>query len=189
MQYIAFFRGLNVGGKHKVKMADLRQFFLDYGFTDVKTYIQSGNVLFQSSRDAQSLPGLIAGAFTERFSFQAPVVVLSGDALSAIVAALPFTKDEIARAEAANPDVAHVYYYLSNSEIDPAAVDALQQAYAGPDRILAGKRALYLLCHQGIRDSKLAASLPKLDASFTLRNRKTMQNVLAFFEPVSTQSP
>ncbi len=178
MRYVAFFRGINVGGKHTVKMADLKQLFLDNGFCGVRTYIQSGNVIFESGRDARALPGIISQAFARRFAFQAPVAVRSGAEIAAIMSALPFTDAEIARAEAANPDVAHVYVYLSNNEIDPAAAEALRASATGDDRFAAGARELYLLCIQGVRDSKLAASLMRLDDTLTARNRKTMQNIL-----------
>lgn len=182
MRYAAFFRGLNVGGKHKVKMADLKQLFEDSGFGGVKTYIQSGNVIFESGRDARLLPGMIAIAFAERFLFRTPVVVRSAAEIAAIVSALPFTDAEIARAEAANPDVAHVYYYLCDNAIDPAAAQALRASYHGDDRFAAGERELYLLCMQSIRDSRLAASLMKLDETLTVRNHKTMQTILQLLD-------
>lgn len=48
MNYIAFFRRINVGSKNRIKMADLRVLFSDLGYQNVKTYIQSGNVIFES---------------------------------------------------------------------------------------------------------------------------------------------
>jgi uncharacterized protein (DUF1697 family) len=183
MRYAAFFRGINVGGNHQVKMDDLRQFFADCGFQNVQTVIQSGNVLFETSRDQASLPDLISRAFADRFGFQSNAAVRSGEEMTVLLAALPFSPDEITQAEAAHPDVEHVYVYLSNRTVDPAAAEALRQTYAGPDRLAAGKREYYLLCHQSIRVSKLAAALSKLDASLTARNLNTMRKIHALLNP------
>jgi uncharacterized protein (DUF1697 family) len=179
MRYAAFFRGINVGGNHQVKMDDLRQLFLDCGFQNVQTVIQSGNVLFEADRDPASLPGMISRAFAERFGFQSNAAVRSGRELGEILAALPFSPDEIGQAEAANPDVEHVYVFLSNRAVDPDAAEALRQTYAGPDRLVAEKREYYLLCRQSIRVSKPAAALNKLDASLTSRNLNTMRKIHA----------
>jgi len=177
MKYVAFLRGINVGGKNKVKMSDLKQLFRDCGFNKVQTYIQSGNVLFDSDKEKSLLSVIISRAFTERFGFQCRVVLRSSNEISEIISALPFTKEEIEQAEAKIPEVEHVYFFLSSSNIDPAAAEILHLAYGGEDKFFIGKRELYLLCYHSVRDSKLAASLPKLNASLTSRNMKTMLNI------------
>jgi uncharacterized protein (DUF1697 family) len=177
MKYAAFFRGINVGGKNKVKMADLRQLFEDCGFRGAETYIQSGNVLFEVEQAQDLLPAIISHAFAERFGFNSPAVLRSSDEITGIILALPFTKDEIDRAETENPEVEHVYIFMTNSDIDPVAAASLRRAYSGEDQLCAEKRELYLLCHQSVRDSKLAAALLKLDASLTSRNLKTMLKI------------
>ena len=109
MRYAAFFRGINVGGNHKVKMADLKHLLESCGFESVETVIQSGNVLFGTDRDPASLPGLISRAFAKRFGFESNAVVRSGEEIDALLAALPFTNEEIKEAEAADPDGGTVY--------------------------------------------------------------------------------
>ena len=183
MKYVAFFRGINVGGKNKVKMADLKQLFHDCGFCEVKTYIQSGNVLFESDKDKHLLPDIIFHAFSERFGFQSHVVLRSGDEISEIISALPFTKEEIELAESELPEVEHVYVFLSNGNIDFAAAETLRLIYDGEDKLYVGKRELYLLCYHSVRDSKLAASLSRLDASLTSRNLKTMLKIHEWLGP------
>jgi len=66
MKYVALLRGINVGGNNKVSMAELKAMFEDLGFSDVQTYINSGNVLFSGE---QSLIKAIEPAFIERFGF------------------------------------------------------------------------------------------------------------------------
>jgi uncharacterized protein (DUF1697 family) len=179
VQWIAFFRGINVGGKHVVRMADLKRLFEDCGFRRVRTYIQSGNVVFEADADEETLRGTVADTFARQFGFPSDVVLRTAQELAAIVAALPFSVDEIARAEAADPDVAHVYAYLSSARIDPEALRALQSATDGPDRLAAGPREIYLLCYPSVRDSKLAASLSKLDVPLTARNLNTLNKLLS----------
>jgi uncharacterized protein (DUF1697 family) len=177
MNYAAFFRGINVGGRNKVKMADLKQLFHDCGFSKVETYIQSGNVLFESDEDEYLLPDIIFHAFTERFGFQSHVVLRSRNEIYEIISALPFSNKEIEQAVAKNPEVEHVYVFLSNGNIDPKAIETLCLAYDGEDKLLVGKRELYLLCYQSVRNSKLAMSLSKLNVSLTSRNLKTMLKI------------
>ena len=176
MRYVAFFRGINVGGKRVVRMADLRELFMELGFENVQSYIQSGNVLFDSPREQAELPGLIAAGFQKRFGFESDVILRTAYAIGEILRALPFTAGEITRAEATDPAVAHVYVFLCEMEIDPVTVPS---ADAEGDRLVAVQREVYLLCMQSIRKSKLAAPLLKPDAAYTSRNLKTMRAIQA----------
>ncbi|MDL2217495.1 DUF1697 domain-containing protein [Christensenellaceae bacterium OttesenSCG-928-M15] len=177
MKYVAFFRGINVGGKNKVKMDELKRLFSDCGFSDIKTYIQSGNVLFQSDQDQALLADTISGAFEKRFGFVSHIILRSADEIAAILSPFPFTEAEVQRAEASAPEVAHVYIYLSNDPIDATALEKLRQSYTGDDKLYVSEREVYLLCHQSVRDSKLAILLSKLPAPLTARNQKTMCKV------------
>lgn len=176
-KYVAFFRGINVGGKNKVKMVDLKQLFHDCGFHGVKTYIQSGNVIFESDQDEAFLSDVIFHAFEKRFTFQSHVILRSSDEIFSIMSALPFTKEEIKQAEEKTPEVEHVYVFMSNDSINPAAVKALCSTYDGEDKLSVGKRELYLLCYDSVRNSKLVTLLSKLGISLTSRNQKTMYKI------------
>jgi uncharacterized protein (DUF1697 family) len=76
-RYVALLRGINVGGKNKVAMADLRAAFTDAGLADVSTYIASGNVLFSSMRPAAALEDDIEAFLEERLGMPLVVVVRS----------------------------------------------------------------------------------------------------------------
>ena len=177
MKYIAFFRGINVGGKNIVKMADLRQLFADLGFQGTETYIQSGNVIFSTGKKPHSLAPLIEQAFEKQFGFQSAVVVRSGAELIDIVGSLPFEEAEIEQAQSGNPDVEHIYIYLSNSKIDPENASRLCASYKGEDKYRVAGREIYLLCRQSIRDSKLVPLLTSLPEPLTARNIKTMKKI------------
>jgi len=177
VKYVAFFRGINVGGKNIVKMTDLSQLFISLGFHDVKTYIQSGNVIFSSDIEQHLLVPLIEQAFEEQFGFSSAVVIRSDTEIGSIVDSLPFRAEEIEQAQNENPDVEHIYIFLSNSAIDIEKVSQLTASYYGKDRSQIVDREIYLLCFQSIRDSKLAAALVKLPQPLTSRNLKTLEKI------------
>jgi uncharacterized protein (DUF1697 family) len=90
VQYVALLRGINVGGKTLIKMADLKSCIEALGLDDVSTFIASGNVLFETRRrDAAGLEGEIERAIEERFGLQVKVVVLDRAAYARIVKTIP----------------------------------------------------------------------------------------------------
>ena len=90
MRYVALLRGINVGGRTLVKMADLKACFEQLGFEGVSTYIASGNVLFASDADgAAGLATTIEAAIEERFELPVKVVVLDRASYARIVKAIP----------------------------------------------------------------------------------------------------
>ena len=177
MKFIAFFRGINVGGKNTVKMSELSQLLIGLGFQNVKTYIQSGNVIFSSDMEQRLLPPMIEQAFAGRFGFQSTVVIRSDTEIANIVDSLPFGAGEIEQDQNETPDVEHIYIYLSDGSLDTEKINQLCASYNGKDRFHIGKREVYLLCFQSIRDSKLASLLTKLPQQLTARNFKTMKKI------------
>ena len=90
MRYVALLRGINVGGRTLVKMADLKACFEQLGFAAVSTYIASGNVLFESDEDDRDeLATTIEAAIEQRFELPVKVVVLDQPAYAAIVRSIP----------------------------------------------------------------------------------------------------
>jgi len=88
--YVALLRGINVGGKNLIKMTDLEACFHALGFTDVRTYIQSGNVIFNAGQTDQSqLAGMIEAALSKAFQYEARVVLRSAEEMQDIVANAP----------------------------------------------------------------------------------------------------
>ncbi len=88
--YIAFLRGINVGGKGLIKMAELRECLIKHGFANVCTYIQSGNVVFQSdSTDKNDLADTISSLVNKTFDISAAVVVFSDSQWKEIIEKAP----------------------------------------------------------------------------------------------------
>jgi len=89
--YLALLRGINVGGKNKLPMKDLVDICVEVGCGNVRTFIQSGNVIFSANpRGRAQVPGKIAALIAERFGYQTPVILRTREQLSAVVANNPF---------------------------------------------------------------------------------------------------
>lgn len=89
-RYIAFLRGVNVSGKNKVSMAELKSSFEKLGFEEIKTYLNSGNIVFSSDReDCESFPNQIEDMIRNQFGFDVPVFVIPKDELADILCNAP----------------------------------------------------------------------------------------------------
>ena len=177
MQYAALFRGINVGGKNSVKMDDLRQLFLTLGLLKVKTYIQSGNVVFETALGEAQLQHAICAGFAERFGFESKAALRSVNEMRALIDRLPISKAEIAAAEAADSQVEHLYVYFLDSQPEQARIDGICREPVGSDTLRKGDREVYLLCRQSIRKSEMAIRAAKAFPSATVRNWKTVSKL------------
>lgn len=89
MKYIALFRGINVGGNRKVEMKKLRVLFESLGFTEVSTYINSGNVIFESNQDPKTVFLAITTGLEKNFDFEIPTLVKTEKEMKKIADAIP----------------------------------------------------------------------------------------------------
>lgn len=174
MNYAVLFRGINVGGKNMVKMKDLKQLLLDLNLKNVQTYLQSGNAVVETDFDEPRLRETIHDGFVDRFGFESGVIIRTIDEIQQLIAQLPFTKDEMAAAEAMDPKVEHLYVYFLDRLPEKSRLDAICSREVGSDMLRAGKRELYLLCRQSIRKSNLAGYLSRALDVATVRNWKSV---------------
>jgi uncharacterized protein (DUF1697 family) len=170
---VALLRGVNVGRAKRVAMADLRAMVEGLGHENVRTVLNSGNVLFRSrSADTARIAGAIAAGIEGSFGFSAAVVVITAAELEAIVA------EDLLRALAHDPS-----RYLVAFVPDPAALAKAGPLAAGawaPEAIAIGARAAYLWCANGVADSKLAAELTRrTGGAVTARNWATVLKLRA----------
>lgn len=177
-RYVALLRGINVGGKNKIKMADLAACFQAQGFTGVRTYIQSGNVVFRADEmDQARLEGLVEAALSEAFHYDASVVLRSKEEMRAIVAQAPqgFGSD----ATTYRYDV----IYLKASLISAEAMrfvgikDGVDQAFAGIG-VLYFSRLISRASQS--RLTRIISS--PIYQSITIRNWNTTSALLALLE-------
>jgi len=138
--YVALLRGINVGGRNRILMADLAACFESAGFEDVRTYIQSGNVVFRSvERERAELIGAIERMLGEAFSYSATIEIRDREEMRALVAAAPSgfgTEPERYRY-----DVLFLMPPLSPDEALAALVikDGVDAAWVGPGVVYASR--------------------------------------------------
>ncbi|RIQ36713.1 DUF1697 domain-containing protein [Jiangella rhizosphaerae] len=171
-RHVALLRGINVGGKKKVAMADLRALVAGVGHTDVATYINSGNVVFTSGTpDAgrDELEAAIERAIEAELGLEVAVLVRTHDELAAAVDANPF------------PDAVPARLLLTFLRDEPAAgaYAAAERVRSGADEFRVVGTTLYLHCPDGIGRSKLAEALGRVKGPVgTARNLGTVRKLI-----------
>jgi len=181
--YVALLRGINVGKHKRISMADLRALVENLGGTDVKTYVNSGNIVFDHEETkAATLETAIADAIRDRIGQEVPVVVRTAQEMAEIVAGNPF------------PDVAgdhttlHVTFLARTP--DPKAVKALAEAEKGDDDYRVVGKDVYLYYPNKLTG---AVFMPNgLDAALgmvtTSRNWRTVTKLAEMAEELSSSS-
>jgi len=182
--YIALLRGINVGGKNSLPMSALAAMFTAAGALNVRTYIQSGNVVFAASPAlAGKIPRLIRDAITKRCGFDVPVVLRSADEWADAVKRNPFKEEDIkVDSKADGPVALHVAFL----ETAPTAAQlaSLDPNRSPPDRFIIIGREIYLLCPNGLGKSKLTNAYfdSKLKTVSTMRNWNTALTLMRMSE-------
>jgi uncharacterized protein (DUF1697 family) len=184
--HVALLRGINVGGRNKVPMAELREVVTSLGHTGVTTYIQSGNVLFSTEdTDTARLAAALEAAIADRFGISSAVVVLSRDELARILGDNPY-------ADEPNPKFVHVAFLSAEPGADLLdrikAAEAAAAAKGGRDTITAIGKALYLHTPDGYGNSELSEALFRItgtgkhNLAVTARNWSTATTLLSLCE-------
>jgi len=166
--FVALLRAVNVGKGRAVPMAELRALFEALGLRDVRTYIQSGNVVFTGGPpDAERL----SRALSERFGFAIPVVVRSGEVLDAILEACPWAPE--------GPDDKRIHVGFLGAPADPARVARMDPERSPGDAFVVGPWAVYLRFGAGVAGSKLTNDWleRQLGTTVTLRNLATCREL------------
>jgi uncharacterized protein (DUF1697 family) len=177
-QYLVLLRGINVGGKNIIKMADLKAAFEVLGFFNVVTYIQSGNVLFQSDEKEKALlTATIEKGLSKRFNFEAKVVVISQKELTAIIRNAPdgFGSEE--------KQFKYDVIFLKEPLTPKEAMKSVS-VREGVDTAHAGKQALYfsrLISRASQSHLTKIIGLPVYQ-NMTIRNWNTTTKLLALME-------
>lgn len=170
--YIALLRGINVGGHKKVPMAELRSLLTKSGLENVKTYIQSGNVIFQSKSKVSKGLGLhIQKAILDHFGFEIPVLVNTREELSVIFNDSPFSEDKKLQS----------YFVMLSVVPDKKLVEDVSQKSYPDDEYVILNDCIYLFCAKGYGKAKFNVNFfeNKLNVNATARNYKTMVKLLS----------
>ena len=173
VKYIAILRGINVGGKRIIRMADLRQLFIDIGYSNIQTYIQSGNVVFNCDSNCKNLSKSITAAISEKYGFEVPVIIRTVDEWKSIVLNNPILKSQ---------ETEHEHLYVTFLSQNPKASDmALAQKYDdSPNYFRIIENNVYGYCSGKYHETKYTNTFfeKKLKVSATTRNWKTVLKII-----------
>ncbi|KOY83450.1 DUF1697 domain-containing protein [Lysinibacillus macroides] len=172
-KYIALLRGINVGGHNQIKMAALREALQILALQNIQTYIQSGNILFDSGESEAVLQQQIQAILQETFAITSTVILRTAEEFQAIMKQCPFSEQDIAEASAtAVGECLHVAFLPA---IPTKANAEKLLSYANDkERCVIEGRNIYLLFYHSIRNAKLGQQLPQLELPATVRNWKTI---------------
>jgi uncharacterized protein (DUF1697 family) len=165
-------RGINLGPRRRVPMAGLRELLTEAGYANVRTYVQSGNIVLESPAAAVKVERSLTELISDRFGFDVPVLVRSRAQLAAVVKANPL-------GEVANNEKRYVVTFLS---VKPTAdvMHKLEELARDNEAVAVSGRELYTWHPEGQARSKLAAALTakELGVNATARNWTTVRTLL-----------
>jgi uncharacterized protein (DUF1697 family) len=169
--YIALLRGINVGGNRKVKMETLRGIFEALEYKNVKTYIQTGNVLFETEEsDLSRLVDTIVSRLKGELGFEVPVIIRTLEKLEAIVKSCPFEASECE----------NVYISFLSKEPKVEAMDNIKTITSDTAQLRIINREAYILCHKKYHEVLFSNNFleKKLGVFATTRNWNTVNKII-----------
>jgi uncharacterized protein (DUF1697 family) len=172
---IALLRGINVGGRNMVAMADLKKLLETLKFTGGKSLLQSGNLVFQSgSKTGADLERLLATETEKRLKLSVEYFTRTAEEWEKVVANNPFP-------DAAENDPSHLVVMFFKTVLEEAKVEDLRATIKGGEIVRADGRQLYMVYPTGIGQSKLTNAVVerKLGVTGTARNWNTVLKLLA----------
>lgn len=160
-KYIAFLRGINVGNI-RIKMSDLKKAFDDMGFQNATTYLQTGNVVFESDKNISEIKIILEKVLSETFHYQAFVLLYAYDVLAEIVANYPFEQNEASHA------------YVIFVEGEAVSNELLSIAENVTEEISGGNTVIYWKVPKG---ESLTTPFAKITAKAKYKSTTTVRNI------------
>ncbi len=176
MLYISLLRGINVGGHKIIKMADLKNLYENLGFTNIETYIQSGNVIFHSDlENTNEIKENIEIKIKETYNFDVSVIMIMLEELKEISNNNPFLKEE-------NIDIKNLYVAFTNENININSNIIKKEDFV--DKFVIDKKVIYIFYPNGAGKAKLNNDFfeKKLKTIATSRNLNTIEKLIAMGE-------
>ncbi|TFG96545.1 MAG: DUF1697 domain-containing protein [Calditrichales bacterium] len=171
MKYISILRGINVSGKNVIKMDDLKALYESLGFENVQTYIQSGNVIFDSPpHPGAEVAKLIRETIAEKYNYQVPVQIRTHREISEIIANCPYGP-----VNPATDGTIVLVTFLSGKPSD-IKIAQIQKFVNVPEKLVVRGTEVYIYCPDGYGKSKLSNNFleQKFEMEATTRNWKTV---------------
>jgi uncharacterized protein (DUF1697 family) len=172
--YIAILRGINVLGKKIIKMEALRIMMERLGFGEVRTYIQSGNVVFRTKNQSLTdITDLITDRIHTDFGLRVPLIVLDNDMLERVIKQNPFVSD-------LDLDAGKMHVTFLSSPPSPFDREAIEAKKQDGEHIALSEHAVYLYCPNGYGNTKLSNDFleKKLGVMATTRNWRTVLELM-----------
>jgi uncharacterized protein (DUF1697 family) len=174
MKYIALLKGINVGRHKRIKMADLKHAIKSIGFKNIKTYLQSGNVIFEhDSTDSAKVAEDIEEKIDQTFEFSVNVIIRTEDELESIIKVNPFIKE-------VNIELDKLHVTFLSDIPDPETIMDLDIKKDENEKFEVIGREVYLYCPNGYGNTRLKNDVfeKKLNTTATTRNWKTTNKLL-----------
>ncbi|MCB0431010.1 MAG: DUF1697 domain-containing protein [Flavobacteriales bacterium] len=178
--YISILRGINVSGKNKIKMADLKSCYEKLGLDAVTTYIQSGNVVFRATKTTSGkLENMLTGGIHKTFGMDVPVIVRTPDEIQRVIKGNPFLPDK-------EIDTARLYVTFLQSLPASERLALLEDFSSPPDEFRIIGHEVYMHCPVSYGNSKLSNTFfeNKLKVPATTRNWKTVNELMKMAEAI-----
>ncbi len=173
--YVALLRAVNVGGRSQVAMSDLRNVLTDVGFEDVRSLLQSGNVVFKTDAGTGAkLEAKLEAETQRRLGLKTAVFIRTAEEMDAVIANNPFPRE-------AKRDPSHLLVVFLKDVPTANAVKALRAAITGPELVQAKGMHAYIVYPAGIGRSRLTNAVieAKLGTQGTARNWNTVVKLAA----------
>ena len=173
--WISILRGINVGGRNAIKMDALRNMYVQLGFSEVQSYIQSGNVIFKTElTDSKSIEKIISTEISKTFGFEVPVMVVEREECRKTINLNPFSRDS-------SYDQAYMHITFLSDNPEKTFIEKISIVNSGADEYCFGDKVIYLYCPAGYGNTKLSNTFfeKKLKLTATTRNLKTTTELLA----------
>ncbi len=171
-KYISLLRGINIGGKRKILMADLKDLYSTIGFSNCISYIQSGNVIFEcEEKSTFELAHKIEDAVKSRYGFDVPVIVITTDELKDAVQANPYIDKK---------PIESIFLTFLKQKPEIEFIDKISKLNFSPDKFQIINRNAFIYCPESYHKTKLSNKFfeSKLKVSATTRNWKTIRRLL-----------
>jgi uncharacterized protein (DUF1697 family) len=173
--YVALLRGINVSGQKLIKMVHLKNVFESMQLQNVRTYIQSGNVVFESAeKDAKSLTKKIEKGIEDTYSFQVSVFLRTVDELEAVISQSPYNVEQLQETDS-------LYVSFLSEAPTSEAIDKCMTFQNDIDEFSIQNREVYILIHKSYGNSQFSNNFleKKLKVAATTRNWATVNKLIS----------
>lgn len=178
MQYISLLKGINVGGHKIIKMNDLKALYESLSYQNVITYIQSGNVIFETNiEDMTLISKEIEAKIIEKYGFEVSIILITLENLKKILQENPFTEQK-------ETEIKQVYIGFTKSNIAEEYIQNAEFDKYTPDKCIIKENCVYIFYPNGAGKSKLNNDTfeKKLKTIITIRNLNTLEKIVELSE-------